>query len=73
MCTMACTNPALSNEAFERTLSTGMDAKHYDRGELSVGNPPLVELVRNSGSKSLPVSEPNHASAMASGGGRHPR
>jgi len=31
-----------------------MDAKYYDRGELSVGNPPLVDLVRKLGSKNLP-------------------
>ncbi len=31
-----------------------MDAKYYDGGELSIGNPPLVELVRKLGSKDLP-------------------
>ena len=33
-----------------------MDAKYYERGELSVGNPPLVDLVRKLGSKNLPES-----------------
>ena len=42
-----------------------MDAKYYERGELSVGNPPLVDLVRKLGSKSLPESEPTTLSAMA--------
>jgi hypothetical protein len=42
-----------------------MDAKYYDRGELSVGNPPLVDLVRKLGSKNLPQSEPTTLSAMA--------
>jgi hypothetical protein len=42
-----------------------MDAKYYDRGELSVGNPPLVDLVRKLGSKNLPESEPTTLSAMA--------
>jgi len=42
-----------------------MDAKYYDRGELSVGNPPFVDLVRKLGSKNLPESEPTTLSAMA--------
>ena len=42
-----------------------MDAKYYDRGELSIGNPPLVDLVRKLGSKNLPESEPTTLSAMA--------
>src|SRR5215813_5841462 len=42
-----------------------MDAKYYDRGELSVGNPPLVDLVWKLGSKNLPDSEPTTLSAMA--------
>jgi len=42
-----------------------MDAKYYERGELSVGNPPLVDLVRKLGGKSLPESEPTTLSAMA--------
>jgi hypothetical protein len=33
-----------------------LDAKYYERGELSVGNPPLVNLVRKLGSKNLPES-----------------
>ena len=42
-----------------------MDAKYYERGELSVGNPPLVDLVRKLGSKNLPETEPTTLSAMA--------
>jgi hypothetical protein len=42
-----------------------MDAKYYEQGELSVGNPPLVDLVRKLGSKNLPESEPTTLSAMA--------
>ena len=41
-----------------------MDAKYYERGE-SVGNPPLVDLVRKLGSKDLPETEPTTLSAMA--------
>jgi hypothetical protein len=44
-----------------------MDAKYYDRGELSIGNPELVEFVRKLGSKNLPASEPTTLSAMAYG------
>jgi hypothetical protein len=42
-----------------------MDAKYYECGELSVGNPPLVDLVRKVGSKNLPESEPTTLSSMA--------
>jgi hypothetical protein len=42
-----------------------MDAKYYDQGELSIGNPPLVELVRELGSKNLPENAPTTLSAMA--------
>jgi hypothetical protein len=42
-----------------------MDGKYYERGELSVGNPPLVDLVRKLGSKNLPESEPTTLSTMA--------
>ena len=42
-----------------------MDAKYYDRGELSIGNPPLVDLVRKLGGKDLPETEPTTLSAMA--------
>jgi hypothetical protein len=42
-----------------------MDAKYYERGELSVGNPPLVDLVRKLGSKDLLETEPTTLSAMA--------
>ncbi|WP_003608318.1 MULTISPECIES: hypothetical protein [Methylosinus] len=41
------------------------DAKYYEQGELSVGNPPLVDLVRKLGSENLPASEPTTLSAMA--------
>jgi hypothetical protein len=42
-----------------------MDAKYYDQGELSIGNPPLVELVRELGSKNRPQNAPTTLSAMA--------
>jgi hypothetical protein len=42
-----------------------MDAKYYDLGELSIGNPPVVDLVRKLGSKDLPEAEPTTLSAMA--------
>ena len=42
-----------------------MDPKYYDRGELSIGNPPLVDLVRKLGSKNLPETQPTTLSAMA--------
>lgn len=42
-----------------------MDSKYYEGGELSVGNPPLVDLVRKLGSKNLPETEPTTLSAMA--------
>jgi len=42
-----------------------MYAKYYDQGELSIGNPPLVELVRELGSKSRPENAPTTLSAMA--------
>ena len=42
-----------------------MDTKYYDRGELSIGNPPLVELVRELGSKNRPENSPTTLSAMA--------
>jgi hypothetical protein len=42
-----------------------MDAKYYNRGELSIGNPPLVDLVQKLGSKNLPETEPTTLSAMA--------
>lgn len=42
-----------------------MDAKYYDQGELSIGNPPLVELVRELGSKNRPENTPTTLSAMA--------
>jgi hypothetical protein len=42
-----------------------MDARYYDQGELSIGNPPLVELVRELGSKNRPENAPTTLSAMA--------
>jgi hypothetical protein len=42
-----------------------MDAKYYEQGELSIGNPPLVELVRELGSENRPESSPTTLSAMA--------
>jgi hypothetical protein len=44
-----------------------LDAKYYDRGELSIGNPELVEFVRQLGSGNLPDQEPTTLSAMAYG------
>lgn len=42
-----------------------MDAKYYDKGALSIGNPELTEFVRTTGKKNLPASEPTTLSAMA--------
>jgi hypothetical protein len=42
-----------------------MDAKYYDKGVLSIGNPELTEFVRTMGKKNLPASEPTTLSAMA--------
>jgi hypothetical protein len=42
-----------------------MDVKYYDQGELSIGNPPLVELVRELGSKNRQENSPTTLSAMA--------
>jgi hypothetical protein len=42
-----------------------MDTKYYDRGELGIGNPPLIELVRELGSKNRPENSPTTLSAMA--------
>jgi hypothetical protein len=42
-----------------------MNAKYYEGGELSIGNPSLVDLVRKLGSKDLPESEPITLSATA--------
>ena len=44
-----------------------MDARTYETGELGIGNPELVDLVRKVGGKSLPASEPTTLSAMAYG------
>jgi hypothetical protein len=44
-----------------------MDAKYYNRGDLSIGNPELVEFVRQLGSQNRPESEPTTLSAMAYG------
>jgi len=42
-----------------------MDAKYYDKGTLSIGNPELTEFVRTMGKKDLPASEPTTLSVMA--------
>jgi hypothetical protein len=42
-----------------------MDAKYYEQGELSIGNPPLVELVRQLGTTNRPENAPTTLSAMA--------
>ena len=44
-----------------------MDAKFYDRGELSIGNPELVKFVRKLGSNDLSEREPTTLSSMAYG------
>jgi hypothetical protein len=58
--------PGLVKRRFRADLKYWlMDAKYYDRGELSIGNPTLVEFVRRVGSKNLPPSEPTTLPAMA--------
>jgi hypothetical protein len=42
-----------------------LDTKYYDQGELGIGNPPLVELVRELGSKNRPEKSPTTLYAMA--------
>jgi hypothetical protein len=42
-----------------------MDAKYYDQGELGIGNPPLVDLVRELGGRNRPENSPTTLSAMA--------
>lgn len=42
-----------------------MDAKYYDKGTLSIGNPEVTEFVRTIGKKNLPASEPTTLPAMA--------
>ena len=44
-----------------------MDARTYETGELGIGNPELVDLVRKVGGTSLPASEPTTLSVMAHG------
>src|SRR5262249_32192490 len=44
-----------------------MHAKYYDRSELSIGNPELVEFVRKVGAKNLPASQPTTLPVMAYG------
>jgi hypothetical protein len=59
-------NPGLVKRRFRADVKYWlMDAKYYDRGELSIGNPPLVEFVRKVGSKDLPATEPTTLPAMA--------
>jgi hypothetical protein len=61
-------NPNLAKRRFQADLKYWlMDGKYYDRGELSIGNPELVEFVRKLGSKDLPSSEPTTLPAMAYG------
>jgi hypothetical protein len=61
-------NPGLVKRRFRADVKYWlMDAKYYDRGELSIGNPPLVDLVRKLGSQDLPATEPTTLSAMAYG------
>jgi hypothetical protein len=58
--------PGPIERRFQADVKYGlMDAKYYDQGELSIGNPPLVELVRELGSKNRPESAPTTLSAMA--------
>jgi hypothetical protein len=58
--------PGLVKRRFRADLKYWLvDAKYYDRGELSIGNPTLVEFVREVGSKDLPPSEPTTLPAMA--------
>lgn len=42
-----------------------MDSSYYDRGELSIGNPTLVEFVKRVGGQDLPTSEPTTLPATA--------
>jgi hypothetical protein len=42
-----------------------IDTKYYDRGELGIGNPPLVELVRELGSRNWPETSPTTLSTTA--------
>jgi len=44
-----------------------MDARYYDRGALSIGNPELVDFVKKVGGKNLPASAPTTLSVMAYG------
>lgn len=44
-----------------------MDAKYYDQGALSIGNPELAKFVIEAGSKSLTASEPTTLPSMAYG------
>jgi hypothetical protein len=61
-------NPNLAKRRFRADLKYWlMDGKYYDRGELSIGNPELVEFVRKLGSKDLSSGEPTTLSAMAYG------
>ena len=42
-----------------------MDARTYETGDLGIGNPELVDLVRTVGGKSLPATEPITLSVTA--------
>ncbi len=43
------------------------DCQTYEKGDLGVGNPELIEFVRKLGKKSLPAREPTTLSVMAYG------
>jgi hypothetical protein len=61
-------NPNLAERRFQADVRYWlMDARYYNHGELSIGNPELVEFVRQLGSKNLPDSKPTTLSAMAYG------
>ena len=61
-------NPNPAKRRFRADLKYWLlDAKYYDRGALSIGNPELVEFVRKLGSKDLPANEPTTLSVMAYG------
>lgn len=61
-------NPDLAKRRFRADLTYWlMAAKYYDQGQLSIGNPELVDLVRAVGSQDRPAGEPTTLSAMAYG------
>lgn len=61
-------NPSLVKRRFRADLKYWLrDAKYYDQGQLSIGNPELVDLVRTVGSQDRPAGEPITLAAMAYG------